>query len=165
MKRVRIVVLALGAVVALVALAGCGSSKTHGSEGTLKLTNPGGSSNSTTPIGKATGRSLPPGAGLAISNQLQNSEKQTVGEINAVCIATQVSREGIDGTCTATAIVPGGTFALNAGGKGIGGGNGVSGSIIGGTGKYNGALGNFSSKPTSNAKGGPKEVTFNYILP
>ena len=164
MKRVRIVVLALGAVVALVALAGCGSSKTHGEEGTLKLTQPG-NSNSTAPIGKVSGRSLPPGTGLAISNPLQNSEKQTVGEVNAVCIATQVSREGIDGTCTATAIVPGGTFALNVGGKGILGGNGVSGSIIGGTGKYNGALGNFSSKPTSNSESAPKEVTFNYILP
>src|ERR1700682_6136599 len=146
MRRIRIAVLAVGVVAVLAVLAGCGSSKTHGAEGTLKLTNPGGSGNSTTPIGKATGRSLPPGTGLAISNQLQNSEKQTVGEINAVCIATQASKEGIDGTCTATATVPGGSFALNAGGKGIGGGNGVSGSIIGGTGKYNGALGNFSSK-------------------
>ncbi len=164
MRQIRIAVLAVGAVAALVALAGCGSSKTHGAKGTLKFTNPG-NSNSTVPIGKATAKGLPPGSGIATSNPLQNPEKKTVGEINAVCIATQASNESIDGTCTATAIVPGGSFALNAGGKGIGGGNGVSGSIIGGTGKYNGALGNFSSKPMSNVKGGPKEVTFNYILP
>ena len=165
MKHARIAVLALGALAALALLAGCGSSKTHGEEGTVKLTQPGGSSNSTSPIGKATAKSLPPGSGLAISNQLQNSEKKTVGELDAACIITQPSTESINGTCTATAIVPGGSFALNAGGKGIGGGNGVSGAIVGGTGKYNGALGNFSSKPINNAKGGPKEVTFNYILP
>jgi hypothetical protein len=165
MRSVQIAVLTVGAVAALVALAGCGSSKAHGEEGTVKLTQPGGSSNSTSPIGKATAKGLPPGSGLAISNQLQNSEKKTVGELDAACIITQPSNESINGTCTATAIVPGGSFALNAGGKGIGGGNGVSGSIVGGTGKYNGALGNFSSKPISNAKGGPKEVTFNYILP
>jgi hypothetical protein len=151
-------------VAALVALAGCGSSKTHGAEGTLKFTNPGGS-NKTVPIGKATARGLPPGSGIASSNELQDPEKKTVGEINAVCIATQPSSQSIDGTCTATAIVPGGSFALNAGGKGIGGGNGVSGSIVGGTGKYNGALGNFSSKPTSSGENPSKEVTFNYILP
>ncbi len=44
MRQIRIAVLAVGAVAALVALAGCGSSKTHGAEGTVKLINPGGSS-------------------------------------------------------------------------------------------------------------------------
>ncbi len=164
MKNARIAVLGLGTLIALTAIAGCGSSKTHGTEGTLKFTNPGG--NSTTGlIGKPTAKGLPPGSGIASSDMLQNSENKTVGEINATCIATQFSNQSIDGTCTATATVPGGSFALNAGGKGIGGSNGVSGSIVGGTGKYNGALGNFSSKPTSSGENSPKAVTFNYILP
>ncbi len=165
MRKIRIALLTAGAVAALVALAGCGSSKTHGAEGTLKFTNPGGSNKSSAPIGKATASGLPPGSGIATSSPLQNPEKKTVGEINAACIATQPSSQSIDGTCTATAIVPGGSFALNAGGKGIGGGNGVSGSIVGGTGKYNGALGNFSSKPMGSGENPSKEVTFNYILP
>ncbi len=44
-----------------------------------------------------------------------------MAEINAVCIDTQpTSGEAIlSGTCTGTATVPGGTFALNAGGKGV----------------------------------------------
>jgi hypothetical protein len=89
-----------------------------------------------------------------------------VGEVNALCISTnQNASEGISGTCTATATVPGGSFALNAGGKGILNGNGSAGSITGGTGKYSGAVGNFSSKPTGNGEGAPKEVTFTYILP
>jgi hypothetical protein len=165
MRNVRFVVLALGAIVALVALAGCGSSKTHGEEGTVKLTNPGGNSGSFGVIGKATGKSIPPGSGLAFSRPLQNSEKKTVGELNVACIATQASKEGTGGTCTATATVPSGSFALNVGGKGVLEGGGASGSIVGGSGKYNGAVGNFSSKPTSNGEGAPTNLTFNYILP
>lgn len=169
MRNVRFAVLALGAMVALVALAGCGSSKTHGEEGTVKLTQPGGASSKTNaPIGKFNGKSFTPGNGISISNMLQNTEKKTVGEINAVCIATQPSsgEDILSGTCTGTATVPGGTFALNVGGKGVVAGKGVFGAITGGTGKYNGALGNFSSKPkSSSGEEGPKEVTFNYILP
>ena len=169
MKHVQIAVLALGALVALVALAGCGSSKTHGEEATLKLIQPGGSgSKSNAPIGKFNGRSFTPGNGIAISNLLQNSEKKAAGEINAICIDTQPPSGNaiLSGTCTGTATVPGGTFALNVGGKGVIEGKGVSGAITGGTGKYNGALGNFSSKPTSSGgEEGPKEVNFNYILP
>ena len=88
-----------------------------------------------------------------------------MGELNVACIATQASKEGGAGTCTATATVPSGSFALNVGGKGVLEGGGVSGSIIGGTGKYNGAVGNFSSKPTGKSEGSPTNLTFNYILP
>jgi hypothetical protein len=164
MKNVRIAILALGAVAALVALAGCGSSKTHGAEGTVKLINPGGNTGTFGAIGKATGKDVPPGGGIAFSRPLQNSEKKTEGELNVACIATQASREGVGGTCTATATVPGGTFALNVGGKEILGGN-VSGAIVGGTGKYNGAVGNFSGKSNSGSENGPTTLTFNYILP
>jgi hypothetical protein len=164
MRNARIAVLGLGAVVALVALAGCGSSKTHGTEGTVKLTNPGGNSGTFGAIGKTTEKSIPPGAGIAFSRPLQNSEKKTEGELNVACIATQASKEGVGGTCTATATVPGGTFALNAGGKEILGGN-TSGAIVGGTGKYNGAVGNFTAKSSSGKENAPSTLTFNYILP
>ncbi len=164
MRNVRNVVLVLGAVAALVALAGCGSSKTHGAEGTVTMTNPGGNSGTFGAIGKATGKNIPPGAGLAFSRPLQNSEKKTDGELNVACIATQPSKAGVAGTCTATATVPGGTFALNVGGKEILGGN-ITGAIVGGTGKYNGAVGSFSSKSTSGSEGSPVTLTFNYILP
>jgi len=164
MRQIRIAVLAVVALAALVALAGCGSSKTHGAEGTVKLINPGGNSGTFGPIGKATGKSVPPGAGIAFSRPLQNSEKKTEGEINVACIATQASKEGVGGTCTATATVPGGTFALNVGGKEILGGN-VSGAIVGGTGKYNGAVGNFTGKSSSGQENSPSTLSFNYILP
>jgi hypothetical protein len=163
MKRLRTAVLALGVVVAVVALAGC-SDKTHGSEGTLKLTEPGGETGqSFGVIGQPKGRKLVPGTGFAFSSVLQNSAKKTVGELNAFCLATQPSPgEAINGTCSGTATVPGGGFALNVGGKSIG--NSVSGAIVGGTGKYAGATGTFSSK-SSGGENSPSTVTFDYTLP
>jgi hypothetical protein len=164
MKRIRILVLALGLVAALALLAGCGSTKTHGEEGTLTLTNRGGKTGSFGLIGKSTQKSIPPGAGIAFSRPLQNSAKKTEGELNVACIATQPSKGGVGGTCTATATVPGGTFALNVGGKEILGGN-ITGAIVGGTGKYNGAVGSFSSKSSSGSENSPSTLTFSYILP
>jgi hypothetical protein len=164
MRSIRIAVLGLGVVAALALLAGCGSSKTHGAEGTLKLTEPGGNTSSFGVIGKASEKGISPGNGLAFSSPLQNSEKKTVGEINAFCIATQPSGENLNGTCSATATVPGGTFALNLGGKSIGNGT-HNGAIVGGTGKYNGALGTFSSAKNGGGEHPSETVTFSYTLP
>jgi hypothetical protein len=162
-KHIRIAVFALGIVAALAALAGCGSSKTHGEEGTLTLIEPPGSG-ALTPIENA-GKGFAPGNGATISLPLQSSGKTKVGELKAVCFDTQPSSgEGLEGTCNGTAIVPGGTFALSAGSNEIFTKAGVSGAITGGTGKYNGALGSFTSKPMS-GNGGGSNFTFKYILP
>jgi hypothetical protein len=165
MRGIGIGVLAVGVLVALTALAGCGSSSTHGEEGTLTLTEPGSeTAGSFGVIGKATEKGIEPGNGFAFSTPLENSAGKTVGELNATCIATQPSPgEGLNGTCSGTATVPGGGFALNVGGKEIG--NSVSGAIIGGTGKYAGAVGTFSSKAIESGKNSPEELTFDYILP
>jgi hypothetical protein len=155
-------VLAIG-----VAISGCGSDGTHGSEGTVTLTEPAESGGKNFGlIGRPTKKILEPGTGFAFSAPLQESGGKTVGEINAFCIATQPSPgESLNGTCSGTANVAGGGFALNVGGKGIGGD--VSGAIVGGTGKYAGAVGTFTSKEESAGKGeeGPSTLTFNYTLP
>jgi hypothetical protein len=155
-------VLAIG-----VAISGCGSDGTHGSEGTLTLTEPAESGGKHFGfIGRPTKRSIEAGSGFAFSAPLQESGGKTVGEINAFCIATQPSPgESLNGTCSGTANVSGGGFALNVGGKGIGGD--VSGAIVGGTGKYAGAVGTFTSKEESAGKGeeGPATLTFDYTLP
>lgn len=162
MKRIRFAVLALG-LAALALLAGCGSSKSHGEEGTLTLIEPA-NSGTLTPIGH-TGKGFAPGSGATISFPLQNSGKTTVGELKAFCFATQPSSGGgLEGTCNGTVIAPGGTFALSAGSKEIFTEVGVSGAITGGTGKYNGALGSFTSKPMG-GNSGASNLTFNYILP
>jgi hypothetical protein len=163
MRNARVTVLAVGVGLTLFALAGCGSDSTHGSEGTLRLTEPGGESGSFGAIGHPTRGKLSPGNGFAFSTPLQDSAKKTVGEVNAICIATQPSSpDAIKGTCSGTATVPGGSFALNVGGKSIG--NSVSGAIVGGTGKYAGATGTFSSKPTGGENGSNSD-TFSYTLP
>jgi hypothetical protein len=158
----RKAMMAGAAVVLLAALAGC-SDNTHGEESTLKLTEPGGNSGSFGVIGHPTRGKLGPGSGFAFSTPLQDSSKKTVGELDAVCIATQPSPpEALKGTCSGTATVPGGDLALNAGGT-IG--NGVSGSIVGGSGKYAGATGTFTSKPTGGGENSPSADTFEIILP
>ena len=65
----------------------------------------------------------------------------------------------------ATVTVPGGSFALNVGGKDAIGSGSITGSITGGTAKYNGAVGNFSSKAKGGGENPMKEDSFNYILP
>ena len=67
MQRGRNVGLALMAMAAMLALAGC-SDKTHGSQQTLNLTEPGGNAGTFTPIGHVTRNSAPPGSGFAFSS-------------------------------------------------------------------------------------------------
>src|SRR5690349_6720374 len=144
MRNARYAALTIAAIAAVAGLTGC-SDKTHGDTSTLKLTEPGGKTGSFGVIGQPTGKKLTPGNGFAFSSPLQDSSKKTVGELDAICIATQPSTGNtIKGTCTGTATVPGGTLGLNVGGTNVGGN--VSGSITGGTGKYAGATGTFSSQ-------------------
>jgi hypothetical protein len=85
-----------------------------------------------------------------------------VGALHAVCVASSPSSANVvSGTCAATATVPGGSIALNAGGD-VGGGN-VHGAITAGTGKYAGATGTFTSIE-SGGSNGPKHDTFAITL-
>jgi hypothetical protein len=162
MRSIRTAALAVGAVAMVAALAGC-SDSTHGSEGTVKLVEPGGNSGAFGVIGKATQKNISPGNGFAFSSPLQDTAKKTVGELSAFCIATAPSPgESLHGTCSGTATVPGGGFALNVGAKSIA--ENVSGAIVGGTGKYAGAVGTFSSKSTG-GENAPSNLTFDYTLP
>jgi hypothetical protein len=159
MLNSRTLILSAAAIVAVLAFAGC-SDSTHGSESTLTLTEPGGNTGSFGPIGNATGKTTPPGSGFAFSTPLQDSSKKSVGELNAICIATQPSTgDSLKGTCTGTASVPGGSLGLNVGGAV---GNNISGSIVGGTGKYAGATGTFTSTGPSN---GPQTDVYKVTLP
>jgi hypothetical protein len=161
MLNARTVVLGVAAIGAVVALTGC-SDKTHGDTSTLKLTEPGGKTGTFAPIGSPPRRGgLPAGTGFAFSTPLQDSSHNDVGELDVACIATQKSKgQGVNGQCTGTATVPGGALAIAAGGKNIG--PSVTGSITGGTGKYAGATGTFTSTGGNN---GPSNDTFNITLP
>jgi hypothetical protein len=157
MRNARNVVLTMAAAAMVLVLAGC-SDNTHGSQSTLKLIEPGGNVGTFKPFGNVSRNKISPGGGFAFSTPLQDSSKKNVGELNAVCIATKTSTGNtLLGTCTGTSTVPGGSLALNVGGK-IG--NNVSGAIVGGTGKYAGATGTFSSSGKN-----AQTDTYNITLP
>jgi hypothetical protein len=58
----------------------------------------------------------------------------------------------------------GATLGLNVGGKNIAGGN-ITGAITGGTGKYAGATGTFTSQKAGSGGNAPNNDTFNITLP
>jgi hypothetical protein len=146
--------MAISAIVAAMALAGCGDDTT-GSEETLTLTEVDKGAHFA-PIGDTTENRTPPGSGYSLSIPLRDSSKRTVGEINAVCIATRPGAEepNLQGTCSGTADVPEGQLALSVGGEIQ---QDITGAIVGGTGKYEGATGTFTSTQS--------EDTFNITLP
>jgi hypothetical protein len=146
--------LALAALVAIAAFTGC-SDKTTGSSETLTLTEDEQRGEFGV-IGNGTQNRTEPGQGFSIHLPLQDSSKKTVGEINATCIATQPSSgNDLTGACSGVANVPDGQLALQVGGPIT---QGVTGAIVGGTGKYEGATGTFTSPDN-----GPD--TFDVTLP
>ena len=153
--------LTIAAVGAAIVLTGC-TDKTHGSEQTLKFIQPRGHTRNFGIIGRSSQKGLSPGSGFAFFAPLENSATKLVGGVNAFCIATRPSPgKPIKGTCSGTAAVPGGTLALSVGGAL---GNSVSGSIVGGTGKYAGATGTFSSVRRG-GKNSPRIDTAHINLP
>lgn len=114
------------------------------------------------PIGNSKPAHDPPGSGFALSIPLQDASKTFVGKINVACIATRRSPEPVlYGTCSGMADVPAGQLAITAGGTVGDNASGTSGAIVGGTGKYEGATGTFTSK----LAGGQTTDTFNITLP
>jgi len=157
--KVRGGAIAMSAIAAAMVLVGC-TDETTGSEETLNFTELDKNSHFAV-IGNASeNRTPPPGSGFTLSIPLQDSSKKTVGEINAVCISTKPSppQGNLEGTCSGTADVPDGQLALNVGGE-IG--EDVTGAIVGGTGKYEGATGTFTSK----SSGEGSIDTFTITLP
>ena len=149
--------IAMAVVAAAMVLAGC-TDETTGNQETLTFTELDKGS-SFAPIGNTSQtRTQPPGSGFALFIPLRDSTKKAVGEINAVCIATQPGGQNLKGTCSGTADVPDGQLAINVGGE-IG--DNVSGAIVGGTGKYEGATGTFTSK----SSGEGSIDTFTITLP
>jgi hypothetical protein len=141
MVKVRGGAIAMSAVAAAMVLAGC-TDETQGDEQTLTFTE-NEDQGEFGIIGNPTQNRTKPGDGFALYLPLQDSSKNTVGEINASCIATQPSSgDDITGTCSGVVDVPGGQLAIQIGGPVT---QGVTGPIVGGTGKYEGATGTFTS--------------------
>ena len=159
MRYGKLAALALGATAAL-GLAACGS--THGKTDTITLTEPGGNVGTFGPIGRPTRSGIPTGSGFAFATPLVGSNHKTQGTLRATCIATAPSRgNALNGTCTGTATVPGGSLALNVGGSVQGT---ITGAIVGGTGEYAGGTGTFTSTQTG-GDNGPMTDVYKVTLP
>jgi hypothetical protein len=134
--------LALWAVLAAALLAAGCSDETTGSTQTLTFTEDE-QHGELGIIGGAAHDGTRPGQGFSLHLPLRDSSKNAVGEINASCIATQPSSsDDLTGACSGVANVPDGQLALQVGGPIT---QGVTGAIVGGTGKYEGATGTFTS--------------------
>ncbi|MCA1677847.1 MAG: hypothetical protein LC777_02305 [Actinobacteria bacterium] len=89
-----------------------------------------------------------------------DASKQSIGSLGLACTITKAgSLDDSSQQCTGTAILPGGTLAITTAGKG---GPTNRGAVLGGTGKYGGASGSFTSQRTSPTAG--KDV-FRVFLP
>jgi hypothetical protein len=103
-----------------------------------------------------------PGDILTFRSDVVDAAKKRVGDLNATCTITK-SGGGFDNsqaTCLGTVTLPGGNLSLAVGGKVFGGV--TRGSVVGGTGKYEGAIGSFSSTNSDNA---PSHDTFHIFVP
>ncbi len=165
MRSMKIGLLMLAALAIGLAVAGCGSDETHGSEGTVTLTEPAQTGQNFGFIARPVKRSSL-AMGLHSLRLFRIREGRPLA--NSMPSASQLSLRRVKHStelAPARLLCLGGGFALNVGGKEIG--SSVEGAIVGGTGKYVGALGTFTSKEESAGKGeeGPSTLTFRYTLP
>ena len=152
--KLRVGLTLLAVVLGALVLAGC-SDKTSGSTQTLTLTESNNGNFNT--FGNVSRGKIPPGSGFTINVPLQDSSKKNVGFLNAACIGTKPTTHNVYGTCIGVADVPDGQLSLTVGGLA---GESVSGAISGGTGKYAGATGTFTS-----SGGKTNTDTFHITLP
>jgi hypothetical protein len=152
--------LALGAL----GLVACGGDddddQAHGDEQTLTYTEAknGGFSAIGGASAHGTPRGTPPGGGFTISVPLDDDSGSTAGDLNAVCIATRepsAADEPLTGQRTGTADLQNGQLALEVGGKID---DNVTGSIVGGTGDYEGATGRSSRAAAGRTSQGPARI-------
>jgi len=115
-----------------------------------------------TKVGEEGPEKLSPGDELTFRANFVDASKKDIGDLDVVCTITKGGRfDASSEVCAATATLPGGTLALSVGGRVFAEDN-VRGAVIGGTGKYAGAAGNFSTKEE---KGGTSKDVFQIFVP
>lgn len=84
-----------------------------------------------------------------------DSAKKTVGTVDSSCIVTTVGTvtfEQASAVCQGTFTLPGGQLFVSLGGKPFAPGPTTRGAVTGGTGRYEGAIGSFSSVAPTNSR-------------
>ena len=101
---------------------------------------------------------------LTFASDLLDASKRDVGDLDVTCIFTRPGRfDEASAVCTGVMTVPGGSLTASVGGKafaeGAQEGGTTTGAIVGGTGDYAGATGDFTSKNE------PSHDTIHVFLP
>lgn len=115
-----------------------------------------------TQLGPEGPKKLSSGDQLTFSSEFLDRRERDVGELNVSCSITRPG--GFDKSrqqCTGTATLPKGLLTLARGGRVFGGGD-TSGAVVGGTGAYAGATGDFTE---AEQKSGKTDYTFRIVVP
>ncbi len=161
-------VLIAAAVLALSACGGTGSPKLV--EKTLTFTERDTDSFSfvdnapKTRVGSEGPEQLSNGDQLTFASDLLDAAKRDVGDLDVSCIFTRPGRsDDASAVCTGVMTVPGGSLTASVGGRafaeGARAGGTTNGAIVGGTGDYAGATGDFESRNE------PSRDTIHIFLP
>ncbi len=115
-----------------------------------------------TKVGEEGPEKLSPGDKLTFRANFVDASKKDIGDLDVACTITKGGRfDKSSSQCSATVTLPDGTLAVSVGGRTFTGGT-TRGAVIGGTGKYAGATGTFSSKQE---KGGTSKDVFKLFVP
>jgi hypothetical protein len=88
---------------------------------------------------------------LTFASDLLDASKRDVGDLDVTCVFTRPGRfDDSSAVCTGVMTIPGGSLTASVGGRafaeGTQEGGTTAGAILGGTGRYAGATGDFKSK-------------------
>jgi hypothetical protein len=158
------------AVLALSACGGGGNAKL--SDQTLKFTERDKGQNAfgfvdnppKTRLGREGPEKVSNGDEISFAADLLDPSKKDLGDLDASCLFTQATGrfETSSAVCSGVATLSGGSLSLSVGGKSFAGGT-TKGAVVGGTGKYAGATGDFSS--TESGGNQPSQDTFHIFVP
>jgi hypothetical protein len=114
-----------------------------------------------TRLGRQGPERFSPGDQMTFRAELLKGGKD-VGDLDVTCAITKGGGfEEMSGTCHATATLAGGTLTLAAGGK-VFADDKTEGSVVGGSGAYEGAIGGFTS---TSGEDRPSRDTFHIFVP
>lgn len=153
MRRTAVAAAIIAAV--LLGLSACGDDDPKLEEQTLRFTEQETDDFSfadnppRTKLGERGPERLSPGDELSFRGNFVDASKKDVGDLDVACTITKGGRFDVSSAqCNGTASLPGGSLILSAGGRAFSDEETTRGAVIGGTGKYSGATGNFTSTDT-----------------
>ena len=115
-----------------------------------------------TEVGEEGPRNLSNGDAVTFSSDLLDGSERDVGDLDISCSVTRPgSFAESHQHCTGTATLPDGALTLSRGGR-VFGGDSSSGAVVGGTGAYAGATGDFEE---AEERDGRTPYTFHILVP